>query len=85
MMKDNNIISKYTREAGISITRDSRRGLHSLRHTLAGTLLEQGASLNDVRNILGHLNTKSTSQYLRIDYKNLKHCTLDPEEVFYNE
>ena len=77
-----NIISKYTRLAGIKITRDSRRGLHSLRHTLAGTLLEQGASLNDVRNVLGHLSTKSTSQYLRLDYNNLKHCALDPEEVF---
>ncbi|MGV8149969.1 MAG: site-specific integrase [Alkaliphilus sp.] len=58
-----NLISKYTRLAGIKVTRDSRRGLHSLRHTLAGTLLEQGASLNDVRNVLGHLSTKSTSQY----------------------
>lgn len=77
-----NIISKNTRLAGIKVTRDSRRGLHSLRHTLAGTLLEQGASLNDVRNVLGHLSTKSTSQYLRLDYNNLKHCALDPEEVF---
>ena len=80
-----NIISKYTREAGISVTRDKRRGLHSLRHTLAGTLLEQGASMNDVRNALGHLSTKSTSQYLRIDYKALKNTFLDPEEVFNND
>lgn len=80
-----NIISKYTRLAGIKVTRDSRRGLHSLRHALAGTLLEQGASLNDVRNVLGHLSTKSTSQYLRLDYNNLKHCALDPEEVFTDE
>ncbi|KPA09835.1 integrase family protein [Candidatus Magnetomorum sp. HK-1] len=39
------IITKYTRRSGITIPRGKRHGLHSLRHTLASTLLEQGTPL----------------------------------------
>lgn len=36
------IITKYTRLSGITVPDGKRQGLHSLRHTLASTLLEQG-------------------------------------------
>jgi site-specific recombinase XerD len=80
-----NIISKYVRIAAIEVSRDSRRGLHSLRHSLASGLLEQGATLNEISNILGHTSTKSTSLYLRLDEEKLALCALDPEEVLRNE
>lgn len=79
-----NIISKYIRLAGISIPRGKRHGLHSLRHSLASNLLEQGASLAVISEILGHANSKSTSVYLHTDLNGLKACALDPEEVFRN-
>lgn len=77
-----NIITKYTRLAGISVPRGKRHGLHSLRHTLASALLEQGASLAIISEILGHVDSKSTSVYLHTDLNGLKACALDPEEVF---
>jgi len=79
-----NIITKYTRLAGITVPRGKRHGLHSLRHSLASTLLEQGASLSVISEILGHVDLKSTSVYLHTDLDGLKYCALDPEEVFRN-
>ncbi len=79
-----NIITKYTRLAGITVPRGKRHGLHSLRHSLASALLEQGASLAIISEILGHVDSKSTSVYLHTDLNGLKACALDPEEVFLN-
>lgn len=80
-----NIITKYTRRAGIKVPRGKRHGLHSLRHSLASTLLEQGASLAVISEILGHVDSKSTSVYLHTDLNGLKACAIDPEEVFRND
>ncbi len=79
-----NIISKYIHLAGITVPRGKRQGLHSLRHSLASTLLEQGASLAVISEVLGHVDSKSTSIYLHTDLINLKLCALDPEAVFLN-
>ncbi|PKM85985.1 MAG: integrase [Firmicutes bacterium HGW-Firmicutes-12] len=79
-----NIITKYTRAAGIFIPKGNRCGLHSLRHTLASTLLEQGTPLPVITEILGHIDAKSTAVYLRTDLKGLKNCALDPEGVEYH-
>lgn len=79
-----NIITKYTRLAGITVPHGKRHGLHSLRHSLASTLLEQGASLAVISEILGHVDSKSTSVYLHTDLNGLKACALDPEEVLQN-
>ena len=76
------IIAKYTRISGITIPRDKRQGLHSLRHSLASNLLEQGASLPVISEILGHINSKSTKVYLHTGIEGLRACALDPEEVF---
>ncbi|MTI96611.1 MAG: integrase [Firmicutes bacterium] len=78
------LISKYIRLAGISVPPGKRQGLHSLRHSLASTLLEQGASLSLISEILGHVDSKSTSMYLHTDLNGLKGCALDPEEVLSN-
>jgi len=76
------IITKYTRLSGIRIPRGQRHGLHSLRHTLASTLLEQGTPLPIISEILGHFNSKSTVGYLRIGIEMLRACAIDPKEVF---
>ncbi|MDQ0157630.1 site-specific integrase [Robertmurraya andreesenii] len=80
-----NIITKYIRLAGIIVPRGKRHGLHSLRHTLASTLLEQGEPLAVISEILGHMDSKSTTVYLHTDLNGLRACALDPEEVFRND
>ena len=79
-----NLITPYIRLAGITIPCGKRHGLHSLRHSLASALLEQGTSLAVISEILGHVDSKSTSVYLHTDLNGLKSCALDPEEVFQN-
>lgn len=76
-----NIITKYTRLSGIVVPRDKRQGLHSLRHTLASTLLEQGTPLPIISEVLGHFSSKSTSVYLHTDMEGLRKCSIDPDEV----
>jgi integrase len=78
----NRILVKYIREAGVKIKRNVPLGLHSLRHTLASTLLSQDIPLLTISNILGHSNLKSTDIYLHIDTQRLMECAIDPEDVF---
>jgi site-specific recombinase XerD len=80
-----NIICKYTRLAGIEIPKGTRRGMHSLRHALASTLLEKKTPLPVISAILGHLNSKSTNVYLQTGIEGLRQCALNPEEVFNHE
>lgn len=77
-----NIITKHTRNAGITVSREKRHGLHSLRHTLASTMLEQGTPLSVISEILGHINSRSTAVYLQTGIEGLRQCAIDPEEVF---
>lgn len=77
-----NMITKHTRNAGITIPKGKRHGLHSLRHTLASTLLEQGTPLSVISEVLGHINSKSVGVYLQTGIEGLRQCSLDPEEVF---
>ncbi|MEW5804575.1 MAG: site-specific integrase [bacterium] len=77
-----NIITRYTRLSGITVPRGKRHGLHSLRHTLASTLLEKGTPLPIISEILGHFNSRSTGVYLHTGIEGLCSCAIDPEEVF---
>ncbi len=79
-----NIITKYTRLAGIHVLKGKKHGLHSLRHTLASSLLEQGTPLPVISEILGHFNSKSIGVYLHTGIEGLRSCAIDPEEVFKN-
>ncbi|HOD75661.1 MAG TPA: site-specific integrase [Syntrophorhabdaceae bacterium] len=76
------IIAGYARLAGIDLRTGASRGMHSLRHTLASTLLEQGTPLPVISEILGHVSTLSTNVYLKVDFEHLRACALDPDEVF---
>ena len=62
-------------------TLKKRRGMHSLRHTLASVLLENNTPLGVISDILGHADTDSTAVYLKVDLQKLKECALDFDEV----
>jgi site-specific recombinase XerD len=75
------IITTYRRRAGISLPSKNRRGLHSLRHTVASRLLEQGIPLETISSVMGHLSVETTRLYTKIDIEALRSVAIDPEEL----
>ena len=74
------IIVKYMKRAHIPLAPHKKKGMHSLRHTLASRLLEEQTPLPVISDILGHISTDSTAVYLKVDIKRLRECALNPDE-----
>ncbi len=62
------LIKSYAAEAGISKSITP----HTLRHSFATHLLENGADINDIKSILGHSDISSTNVYSEFIKSNLK-------------
>lgn len=75
------VIVKYMRLAKIPISPQKKRGMHSLRHTLASRLLQEKTPLSVISDILGHVSSDTTAVYLKVDVDMLRECALNPEEV----
>lgn len=69
------IIKKYMMLAHIP-TLKKKRGMHSLRHTMASILLEKETPLSTISDILGHIDTDATAVYLKVAIKKLKECAI---------
>lgn len=67
-------IKRYMRQAGLTIK--SRKVAHSMRHTVASTLLRNGVPLMTVSNIMGHDTPKTTIAYTKADIPALRKCAL---------
>lgn len=76
------IVYQYMRQAGIPNVSQKKHGPHSLRHSLAGFLLEKKTPLPVISEVLGHSNTESTKLYLRIDMESLRQCALTVPSLY---
>ena len=74
------MLVKYARAAHVPVSEKRRHGMHSLRHTLATRLMEDGTPAGQIADILGHQSVASTGVYLKSSLGLLSRCALDPDE-----
>ena len=71
------IVTKYMNRAGFSDLHNRKHGLHSMRHSIAGNLLDQGVPLPTVSEVLGHVKSQNTMIYTKISLSQLSSCALE--------
>ncbi len=74
-----NSIHKILKRADIPIDKTKRCGWHSLRHSLATNLLQNGVDTSTISDILGHTNPEVAKHYLKVDTDGLRKCALEVE------
>ncbi|MCL1981661.1 MAG: tyrosine-type recombinase/integrase [Clostridiales bacterium] len=78
-------LHRYILKAGLNMPGNQHHGMHSLRSTLAGNMLDVKSPLPIISEALGHQSVNTTGLYLKIDIEGLRKCAIDPEEVFFIE
>lgn len=63
------VVAAALRRAGLN---PERKGTHLLRHTLARRLLQKGATLSEIGDLLGHRHIAATEIYAKVDFKALR-------------
>ncbi len=76
-------INKALKRADIPIDKTKHYGWHTLRHSLATNLLQNGIDTSTISDILGHSDPQSAKHYLRVDMKSLRKCALEVEVMNY--
>lgn len=72
-----NILIKHMRKAGIPLDSIKHHGLHSLRHSLATHMLDEGIPITSIQGVLGHINAASTQKYIGVNVRQLRSCALE--------
>lgn len=65
-------VYRVVRQALGSVTTLQKRSPHVLRHTFASAMLNGGAGINSVKELLGHSSLASTEVYTHITFEQLK-------------
>lgn len=75
------MIKKYMKMAHISVPKNSKYGMHSLRHTYAASLMEKHVPIEDIAQLMGHVNTDTTTIYLKSSLGLLSECPLNIDDL----
>jgi len=71
------IISDAIQKAGVKPAPGKTTGTHTLRRSIATSMLNKGIELPEIAQILGHARPKSAEQYISLDVDILKQCALE--------
>jgi integrase/recombinase XerD len=62
-------VERYAKAASINAS------CHSLRHTFASNLLEEGAEVVSIKELMGHASIKSSERYAKLSNQRVKQVT----------
>lgn len=66
-------VGKYFRKAGIDTT-GRKHGAHSLRSSLATSIINNGMTYEETRRVLGHTEANAVKNYAVLDVERLRQC-----------
>ncbi|KTE90269.1 hypothetical protein AT727_24720 [Desulfitobacterium hafniense] len=70
-------VVKAIQKAGIKTPADKPIGMHTFRHSIASSMLANGAKLTEIAQTLGHATPESTQTYISVDVELLRQCALE--------
>lgn len=62
------VITRYAARAGLA---ERIRGTHVIRHSVASSLINAGASIKEIADLLGHRSIDTTEIYAKVDLRSL--------------
>ena len=62
------IVVRYAARAGLA---ELIRGTHIIRHSVASSLINAGASIKDIADLLGHRSIDTTAIYAKVNMRSL--------------
>ncbi len=73
----NNLVAKYMRKAGLYSEEKRRSGMHTLRRSLATSMLENDVPVPVIAQTLGHGDLNTVGSYIRVSIKATPHISSD--------
>ncbi|GHU90715.1 hypothetical protein FACS1894202_10970 [Clostridia bacterium] len=70
-------ISRAVQKAGIKTPLGKTVGTHTFRHSIATSMLDNGAKLIEIAQTLGHASPESSEEYIALNVNMLRQCALE--------